>query len=324
MTRQAPDRAATGWIGVGKMGRPMAGRLIEAGHLVVIADPVPENRASLVARGAQVADDVGDLFGRCAVVFATIPNDAALDAVVFGDGTAPGLVSGHARPAAFVEMSTVSPHASLRAAEGLERADIAYLRAPVSGSTDMAKAGKLTVLASGDPEAWRLAEPLLSAVSARRFYLGPGEEARYMKLVLNTFVGATSAILSEAVLLGEAGGLSRAQMMEVLAESAVASPLIGYKRTAIENDDFSPAFSVEQMVKDFTLICEAGNRQHIPMFTTSFILQQYHAAVAAGHAEDDFFVLVKWLRDLSGRGAIDSPSETARDDGHVSECTAAL
>ena len=324
MESQARERVAAGWIGVGKMGRPMARRSMEAGHRLSVSDPMPENRVSLVAQGASVAGGVDELGNDCEVVFATIPNDAALDTVIFGDGASTGLVHAGSKPAALVEMSTVSPHASLRAAEGLREAGIAYLRAPISGSTDMAKAGRLTVLASGDREAWELAEPLLRTMSARQFYLGPGEEARYMKLVLNTLVGATSAIMSEAILLGETGGLGRKQMMEVLAESAVASPLIGYKRAAIENDDFSPAFSVEQMVKDFTLICEAGNRQHIPMLTTSLILQQYHAAVAAGHAEDDFFVLAKWLRDLSGRGVIDSPSETGRDDGHVSERTAAL
>lgn len=307
MADSGHEGGTVGWIGAGKMGRPMARHLLDAGYGLCISDPVQENRATLVARGARVAESVTDLGIDCDVVFSTIPNDAVLDAVIFGEEGVPGLLDGSKRPKVFVEMSTVSPEASARVADRLCAAGVAYLRAPVSGSTDTAAAGKLTVLASGDEEAWRIARPMLEAFSARQFLLGPGEEARYMKLVVNTLVGGLSAIVSEAVVLGEAGGLDRRQIMEVLSESAVASPIIAYKRDAIERDDFTPAFSVIQMVKDFIMICNAGNHAGIPMLTTSLILQQYHAAAASGDGEKDFFVLTQWLRTLSGR-SVDDPS----------------
>ena len=104
------------------------------------------------------------------------------------------------------------------------------------------------------------------------------------------------------MLLGEAGGLSRAQIMDVVGQSAVASPLLAYKRAAIVEDDFTPAFSVEQMIKDFTLICGAANREGLPMFATGLILQQYHAAAAAGYRDADFFALMNWLRAIVDLG----------------------
>lgn len=289
-----------GWIGVGKMGNPMATRLIEAGHKLTICDPMAENRASLVARGAQVSATAGDLAARCGVIFVTIPNDTVLAGLIDDAEEASGLVARIGAGTVLVEMSTVSPQLSERIAGILARRGVAYLRCPISGSTTLARAGKLTALASGDMAAWEVASPLLDLFAVRKFYLGPGEEARYMKLVLNTLVGATSSILGEALVLGERGGLQPAQMMEVITESAVASPLIAYKQEMIAQMDFAPAFSVTQMIKDFTLITEAGRDKQVPMFVANMILQQYTAASNAGYSDQDFFSLFDWMRVAGG------------------------
>lgn len=289
-----------GWIGVGKMGNPMATRLIEAGHRLTICDPVAENRASLVARGAQVAASAGDLAQSCGLIFVTIPNDAVLADLIDDAEDRSGFVGRVAAGTVLVEMSTVSPQLSERVARILARRGVAYLRAPISGSTALARAGKLTALTSGDKTAWEAASPLLDLLAVRKFYLGAGEEARYMKLVLNTLVGATSSILGEALVLGERGGLTPAQMMEVISESAVASPLIAYKQAMIAQMDFAPAFSVTQMIKDFTLITEAGRDKQVPMFVANMILQQYTAASNAGYSDLDFFSLFDWMRTAGG------------------------
>lgn len=289
-----------GWIGVGKMGNPMATRLIEAGHRLTISDPVAENRASLVARGAQVATTAGEVAARCGLIFITIPNDAVLADLIDETEDRSGFVAQIASGSVVVEMSTVSPQLSERVARILARRGVGYLRCPISGSTTLARAGKLTALASGDLAAWEAASPLLVVLAVRKFYLGAGEEARYMKLVLNTLVGATSSILGEALVLGERGGLTPAQMMAVISESAVASPLIAYKTDMIAQMDFSPAFSVTQMIKDFTLITEAGRDKQVPMFVANMILQQYTAASNAGYSEQDFFSLFDWMRVAGG------------------------
>lgn len=289
-----------GWIGVGKMGNPMATRLIEAGQALTICDPVAENRASLVARGAVVANSPGDLAARCGLIFSTIPNDAVLADLIWGDEDHGGFLSQIAAGTIFVEMSTVSPQLSERVAKELVLRGVPYLRCPISGSTALARNGSLTALASGDAAAWEAVSDTIDLLAARKFYLGAGEEARFMKLVLNTLVGATSSILGEALLLGEKGGLNPAQMMEVISESAVASPLIKYKKDMISAMDFSPAFSVQQMMKDFTLITEAGRAQQIPMFAANLILQQYVSAANVGYGEQDFFALFDWMRAAGG------------------------
>lgn len=289
-----------GWIGVGKMGNPMATRLVEAGYRLAICDPLVENRASLVARGAHVAASTGDIAARCRVLFSTIPDDAALEEMIYGGEDQSSFLACAPAGTILVEMSTVSPQLSERVARDLQRQGVAYLRCPMAGSTILARAGTLTALASGDAAAWETVSPLIDRLAWRKFYLGPGEEARYMRLVLSALVGATSSILGEALVLAERGGLSPARTLEVIAESTVASPLIRYKQDMIARMDFSPAFSVVQMMKDFTLITEAGRKKQVPMFLANLILQQYAAASNVGYSEQDFFALFDWMRVTYG------------------------
>ncbi|WP_180898795.1 NAD(P)-dependent oxidoreductase [Martelella soudanensis] len=286
---------AVGWIGVGKMGAPMAGHLLDAGVGVTVFDARAENIAAMEEAGARAAASIEAVGGACGVIFTSIPDDAALSSVVAA------LAPAMAKNAILIDTSTVSPKASEEAARALADHGIRYLRAPVSGSTTIAAAAGLTVLVSGDESAWKEAEPLVSHFSNERFYLGPADEARFMKLVLNTLVGASASVLGEAILLGEHGGLDRARMMDVILKSAVSSPLLGYKRETVVVDAATPAFRLDQMVKDFSLILAAANSEHIDMEVSALILKQYEAAAEDGMQGRDFFALVDWIRDHSSR-----------------------
>lgn len=296
--RVKPNGQGIGWIGAGKMGAPMIRNLLAAGHTVAVTEPDRRIVADLEGFGAASAFTL-DLHSQNAIVFATLPNDKVLRDVVLGTADTTGLCDHMAPGSIFVEMSTVSPECSVEVARALADRGIAYLRAPLSGSTALAEKAALTVLVSGDEQAWATVLPILRLLSTRQFYLGAGEEARYMKLVINTLVGASSAILAEAVALGESGGLSRATMMEVICESAVASPLFKYKAEAVVSANYAPAFTVEQMIKDFSLISDAGRANGVPLLTTGLILELYRAAANSGLREEDFFALVKWQSQIS-------------------------
>jgi 3-hydroxyisobutyrate dehydrogenase len=289
-----------GWIGAGKMGGPMLQNLLTNSAPVCVSDPDPAAVALAVANGATAATTLDDMADR-EVVFATLPNDQVLMNVVAGTVDQKGLAEILVKGAIFVDMSTVSPDVSSKVSAILDKFHISYLRAPLSGSTVMAEKATLTVLASGDEMAWRTVLPYIKMMSQRQFHLGIGDEARYMKLVINTLVGGLSALLAEALSLGERGGLTRASMMEVIAESAVASPLLKYKTAAVVADDFSPAFTVGQMIKDFTLISDAARSKGVPLLTTGLILELYRAAANAGLKDADFFALVKWHSDMSSQ-----------------------
>ncbi|MBB3937783.1 NAD(P)-dependent oxidoreductase [Aureimonas phyllosphaerae] len=286
-----------GWIGIGKMGKPMSRRVLKSGMPVTVYEPLAQNRASVVAEGADMAISLPDLAAAADVVALTIPNDAVLESLAFGPD---GLVQSMRPGQILLEMSTVSPAISRRLAESFAQRDVSYLRAPVSGSTATAVSGQLSVMVSGPKAAFQKVLPLLEAFSTRQFHIGLEEEARYLKLVLNALVGATSALLGEALTLGRSGGLSDETMLEVIGQSAVASPLIAYKKDLLISRNFEPAFTVEQMMKDFDLILGAARSDHVPMTLAALVRQQYEAAFATGHAQDDFFVLVELCERLAG------------------------
>ena len=277
-----------GWIGAGKMGGPMSKRLVDAGHRVIVLEPDEQNRHLAEQSGATLASDLADLARQASVIFSMIPNDRVLGSLIEGDG---GLARLMAPGAVLVEMSTVSPAASKRAAEALATRDIAYLRAPVSGSTALAANGTLSVMASGPRDAFDRVEPLLAIISAKRFYLGGAEQARYLKLVVNSLVGATSSLLAEALALGLKGDLSLSDMLDVIGQSAVASPLLGYKKEMVVKGDYAPAFTVEQMIKDFDLIMDTARADHVPMSLAALVRQRYEQAYVDGNGQRDFFVL---------------------------------
>lgn len=291
------ENTSIGWAGIGKMGAPMSRRVLEAGYRVHVFEPLPENRATIVAQGANVSHSLEDLAVSSDVIILTIPNDAVLRDLVFGEN---GLSTVMKAGQILVEMSTVSPAISAEVDNAMAARGVAYLRAPVSGSTATASAGTLSVMASGPEDAFKRLEPIFECFSSRRFYVGGAEEARYLKLVLNALVGATSALLGEALTLGLKGNLSLETMLNVICESAVASPLIAYKRDLLIQRNFDPAFSVSQMMKDFDLILDAARSDHIPMYMASMIRQQYETAYTEGLAEKDFFVLFEQLERRAG------------------------
>ena len=289
-----------GWIGAGKMGGPMSTRLVEAQHRVLVFEPDEQNRTRVVEAGARVALDLATIGAEARIVFSMIPNDAVLRHVVLDAG---GLADTLARGAVLVDMSTVSPAASKQVADALAARGIDYLRAPVSGSTALAKAGTLSVMASGPRPVYDRVEPLLAAMSVKQFYVGDAEQARYLKLAVNSLVGATSSLLAEALAFGRKGGLSLGDMFDVIGQSAVASPLIGYKRDMVVDGDYAPAFTVEQMIKDFDLILDTARTDHVPMMMAALVRQQYEQAFATGDGQRDFFVLCESEPDARAPGA---------------------
>ncbi len=291
------DGTKVGWIGAGKMGGPMSRRLIGAGATLAVFDPVAANLEALVATGARAASSNKDVVVDANIVVSMIPNDAVLRAITVGvDGIFANLAPG----TIYVDMSTVSPELSAEVAAAAAAAGIDYLRAPVSGSTALAEAGKLTIMVSGPKDAADKCAEMFAAMSAQHFYLGVDDQARYLKLVINLLVGTTGAVLAEALTLGRKGGLDWEQMIDVIGASAAASPYIQYNVSPLKARDFSPQFSTEQMVKDSRLICEAGASAGVPMAIGNAMLQTFLDTVEAGYGEDNLTAAIKLLERRSG------------------------
>jgi 3-hydroxyisobutyrate dehydrogenase-like beta-hydroxyacid dehydrogenase len=289
------------WIGAGKMGGPMSRRVLDAGAALAVYDPVTSNAEAVAAAGGRVASSNVDAVAGAEIVVSMIPNDAVLKAITMGDD---GIFSVLSSGTIYVDMSTVSPETSAEVASTATDAGIAYLRAPVSGSTALAEAGNLTIMVSGPEEAAERCAELFAVMGAQHFYLGTEEQARYLKLVVNLLVGTTGAVLAEALTLGRKGGLDWEQMLDVIGASAAASPYVQYNLAPLKARDFSPLFSTEQMVKDSKLICDAGSNTGVPLAIGAAMLQMFMDTVEAGYGEYNLTAAIKLLEKNSGLGEL--------------------
>ncbi|WP_341920711.1 NAD(P)-dependent oxidoreductase [Polaromonas sp. YR568] len=279
--------------GVGKMGLPMAGHFHSAGHAVTVSDPSEARLLLARGQGLQVAE-AGAAMALADIIVSSLPNDVALRQVA-------AQVAGAARRGAiYLDTSTVSQQVSGEVAQVLAAAGVAYLRTTVSGNNKMAEAAQLTVMASGPRAAYDSLLPLLKTLGPNQFYLGEAEQARLMKLVVNLMIAQTSAMLAEALTLGRKGGLAWADMWQVLGASAVASPIVKAKSAQLSQRDFTPTFTVEQMIKDLTLILGAGADSHVPLPQTALTFQLMQAALAQGDGQDDYAAIIKTVERSAG------------------------
>ena len=285
------------WIGLGKMGLPMAHRLADAGYPLTVHNRSMDKCAELVAKGAIEAASPGDAAPGNAIVISMIADDAALEAVALGGG---GVIANAAKGTLFIDMSTVSPAISIRVAAAAEDAGVQYLRAPVNGSVVQAAAGGLVILSSGADEAFQTAKPLFEIMGGKIFYIGADEQARYLKLSINIMIGITASMMGEALAFGEAGGLDWAEMVDIIASSAAGSPVINYKTDTLKDRDFRPAFTARQMAKDFDLALTSAADANVPLPVTALVRQQWNAMIGTGRGEADFFAYVELLEDLAG------------------------
>ena len=166
-------------------------------------------------------------------------------------------------------------------------------------------AGHLAILASGDAAAFAGARPVLEAIGPALLELGAGEEARVMKLALNLMLAGTTQLLAEALVMGEAHGLGRARMLEVIGGSVVGSPFVKYKAPPLVAEDYTSTFSAAMMHKDLRLVVECAGAAGVPVPVTAIVQQLVQACIGSGMGELDFSVLVPRLpaRGWSATGA---------------------
>ena len=196
-------------------------------------------------------------------------------------------------------MSTVSPQGSSSAAEEAKKRGIHYLQAPVVGSVPHATAGTLTIFVSGSKEAYDKCLCIFDVLGQKSFYLGAASESLYLKLLVNMMLGITAAMAAEAFTFGERGGLNWEQMIEIVTNSLVGSPVLGYKKSLFMDRNYSPAFTVAQIAKDFDIALNAGKSLSAPMPLTSLVRQFYAEMQARERGELDYFSLVGWMDELS-------------------------
>lgn len=285
----------------------MAERLLDAGYELLVYNRTPEKAGALAERGAAVAKTAAELVGQVDVVLTSLANDEAFEDVAAS-------VVAAARPGTvFVDMSTVSPAVSARVASLAETASVQYLRAPVSGNPTVVRAGNLSFIVSGEQETLVHVEPVLRAIGPTIHHVGEAEQARVVKLAINLMIAGLAQLMSEALVLGEAAGVSRASLLEVMGNSAVGAPFVKYKTEPLLRDDFSATFTTALMEKDVDLVLAVAEEVGVELPLAGELKALLLGAIEAGYAEDDFMSLFAHLRSASGRVAVSVPASRVGD-----------
>jgi 3-hydroxyisobutyrate dehydrogenase-like beta-hydroxyacid dehydrogenase len=278
-------------VGLGNMGTAFAERLLEAGYPLMVHNRTPAKAESLAAAGATVANSAAELAVDVDVVITSLADDQALESVA-------AEVLAAARPGTvLIDMSTVSPAASARVASLADAASVDYLRAPVSGNPGVVRAGTLTFIVSGPRETLERVDPVLRAIGPTIHHVGDAEQARIVKLAVNLMIGGLAELMSEALVLGEAAGVPRAALLEVMGSSSAGAPFVKYKTEPLLRDDFSATFTTALMEKDVDLVLDAADDNGVELPIARELKHILRQAIDAGYGDDDFISLFLYLRN---------------------------
>ena len=295
-----------GWIGTGRMGTPMAERLLKAGYDVSIWNRTRAKAEPLAAKGGKIVDKLSDL-SSCDVVFSIVSEGKDLEQVLFGkDGVAAG--SGKV-PGIFVDCSTISVEESAAIRKRLAERGAAYVTAPVSGNAKVIKAGRLSSVVSGPEAAAKAAIPLMEVIAPQGVsYVGDGELARVCKIAHNVMLGVVIENLIEITLLTNKMGVPRHAFLAFLNNGVMGSMFTRYKTPALVNLDWSTTFTPELLRKDLDLGLALARELDVPMPVTAAtreVLQTHFGAATLQknpeeYLQKDFAALAETMALAAG------------------------
>jgi 3-hydroxyisobutyrate dehydrogenase-like beta-hydroxyacid dehydrogenase len=291
-----PERI--GFLGLGAMGLPIAGNLIDAGHAVTVYNRTIDKTKPLADRGAAVASRPAEVVSPGGVVLSMVADDRALEEIVGSDGFLARLSAGGIH----VGLSTVSPETSRALATRHAAGGSAYVAAPVFGRPEAAAAAKLWICLSGDPDARRRVRPLLETLGQAVYDFGddPGA-ANVVKLCGNFLIAASIEAMAEAWTLAEKNGIPRSRVAELFAETLFAAPVFRSYGAAVADKRYAPpGFRMKLGLKDVELVLGAARGSAVPMPVASLVRDRLLSGVARGRGDLDWSALAMGVSEDAG------------------------
>ena len=286
-----------GFIGLGNMGGPMALNLVKHGFPLVVNDIDPLKVVPLRERGAKVEDSAERVAAAVERTICIVETTAQAESVIAGER---GIVKS-AKPGHIVIcMSTIDPFAARRLAETLAARGVAMLDAPVSGGTERAKSGELSIIAGGDPATFDACHDLFKAMGTNLFHVGPLGSGLAMKLVNNMLIQVNRVAVAEAMVLGVKAGLDPQKIYDVVRVSTGASYAFEHGVPKILRRDFAPGGTVDITYKDQELETSFAKQLGVPLLLANVTQQLYQMARAAGLNKEDGLAVIKILEKLAG------------------------
>jgi 3-hydroxyisobutyrate dehydrogenase len=304
----AKNTQKIGWVGMGRMGYPMAERLLEAGYDVSIWNRTRAKAEPLAKKGGKIVDKLSDLAGMD-VVFSIVSTGKDVEEVYLGkDGVLSGSNGGKTQQI-FVDCSTIAVEESAAIRAKLTEHGVDFIASPVSGNAKVIKAGKLSAVASGPERAYRVVEPMIQVFAPQGVsYVGEGELARVCKIAHNVMLGVVIENLIEITLLANKMGVPRHAFLKFMNNSVMGSMFTRYKAPALVNLDWTTTFTPELLRKDLDLGLALGREHDVPMPVTAAtreVLQTHFGGATLKADPDeylskDFAALMETMALLSG------------------------
>ncbi|HET8976952.1 MAG TPA: NAD(P)-dependent oxidoreductase [Solirubrobacteraceae bacterium] len=287
-----------GWIGVGRMGRPLATRLLEAGCDVAVYNRTRSKAEPLAELGAAIVDAPRALADRD-IVFTTVAGPGDFTSVML-DASSGVLSDPQTAPRLLVDCSTISAEASAEVRAAAAARGATLMAAPISGNGRHVASGGALFAVSGPEAGMATVRPYLEILGRGAHYMGDADSARLVKIAHNLFLGAVIQSLVETSLLVEAGGVSRRAYLDFINDSPMGSAFSAYKTPALVDLDWTATFTARLLRKDLDLGLESAAAAHVELPVTRAVRDEVEAAVAAGHGDDDFAALLAVQAQAAG------------------------
>ncbi|MDH3250513.1 MAG: NAD(P)-dependent oxidoreductase [Acidimicrobiia bacterium] len=285
-----------GFIGIGIMGSGMAANLVGAGHDVVVWNRT-RSKAEAV-EGASVAETPRELFERCDIIMVCVSDTP--DVVDLFEG-GHGLLDAVRPGQLIVDHSTISPSETIRLGTMVAERDAAWIDAPVSGGSEGAARGTLSIMIGGDAGAVERARPYLEAFGTTITHVGGLGDGQTVKLVNQILVVVNQLAVSEALVFAEAAGLDLPRTLDAVSGGAAGSWMLSNRGPQMIADDWRPGFTIDLQQKDLRLVLERADQLGVPVIATALVYQLYRTLQQQGLGAEGNHALVKALHRMTGR-----------------------
>jgi 3-hydroxyisobutyrate dehydrogenase len=300
---------AVGVVGLGAMGAAIAQRLIDVGHEVHGTNRTASKAQPLIASGLVWHDTSREVAEGSDVVISMVTDGEALKDVTSGRH---GIVAGLSRGQLYVDMSSVSPRASVDAAASVGSVAAVMLDAPVSGTVPQVLDGTLSIMVGGTWTGFQLAKPLLASLGTSVVRVGGNGQGVLLKLAINVSLAAQVLAFSEGLLMAERGGIDPGLAAHVMASSPIGSPSLQGRAALMLTPPEQAWFNIALMDKDIRLAVAEAERLRVPALAAAAAADALDKARDIGYADQDIAALYRALDDMSSRP--DGGMQAARDD----------
>ncbi|PJF21519.1 MAG: 2-hydroxy-3-oxopropionate reductase [Phototrophicales bacterium] len=286
-----------GFIGLGIMGSGMASNLLKAGFDVCVWNRTAARMSPLIDAGAQAGTSPADVATKSDIVITCVSDTPDVEQVILGEH---GIIHGAKPGTLVIDCSTISPQASIDIAQKLHEKGVFMLDAPISGGSEGAANGTLSIMVGGDATQFQRAMPVFEAVGKTITHVGEQGAGQKVKIVNQILVVGVMQAISEALLFAQAGELDLQKTLDAVSGGAAGSWMLSNRAPQVIQRDWTPGFTIDLQQKDLRIALQAADQLGVPIPATSLIFNLYRSLQQQGLGAEGNHALVKALEKLSG------------------------